>query len=81
MGWIESESFWFICPGFNDGLVWCEALECLQPSAKVIRIDEVVEVVFELLMAIIVVSLDGGFLDGAVHSLDLAVGPWMPDFG
>lgn len=27
------------------------------------------------------VSLDGGFLDGAVHAFDLAVRPWMIDLG
>ncbi len=36
---------------------------------------------FELLVAIVVVAFDGGFLDGAVHPLDLTVCPWMLDLG
>ena len=32
-------------------------------------------------MAIVMVAFDGGLLDRSVHSLDLAVGPWMPGFG
>ena len=32
-------------------------------------------------MAIVVVALDGGFLDRAVHALDLPVGPGMLDLG
>ena len=35
----------------------------------------------ELLMAVVVVALDGGLLDGAVHAFDLTVGPGMFDFG
>jgi hypothetical protein len=46
-----------------------------------ICVDEVVEVTFELLMAIVVVSLDSGFFDGPVHSLNLAVSPRVPDLG
>ena len=36
---------------------------------------------FELLVAVIVVVLDRGFLDGAVHAFDLAVGPGMLHLG
>ena len=32
-------------------------------------------------MAVVVVALDRGFLDGAVHALDLAVGPRMVGLG
>ena len=39
------------------------------------------EVGFELLVAVVVVALDGGFLDRAVHPLDLAIGPGMLDLG
>ncbi|MGY3695902.1 hypothetical protein ACVIGA_005982 [Bradyrhizobium sp. USDA 3240] len=36
---------------------------------------------FELIVSIIVVALDGRFLDRAVHALDLAIGPGMLDLG
>ena len=32
-------------------------------------------------MALVVKAFDGRLLDGAVHALDLAVGPWMVRFG
>ena len=32
-------------------------------------------------MAIVMIALDGGVLDGAVHPLDLPVGPWMVRLG
>ncbi len=81
MDWIYVESFWFFCPGFGDEFIGCETFECLEPSAEIIGIDEVCEMTFELLMTIVVVSLNGGLLDRSVHSLDLSVGPWMSDFG
>lgn len=33
----------------------------------------------ELVMRAVVVALDGGFLDGPVHALDLTIGPGMVD--
>ena len=32
-------------------------------------------------VTIVMVAFDGGFLDGPVHALDLAVGPGMLDLG
>ncbi len=32
-------------------------------------------------MAVVVEALDGRFFDGAVHALDLPVGPGMPGLG
>ena len=34
---------------------------------------------FELLMGVVVAASDGGFLDGAVHSFNLTIGPEMVD--
>src|SRR5271163_123730 len=51
--------------GASSKFVWRETFERLSSSAKIICVYEVVEVTFELLMAIIVVSLDGGFFDGS----------------
>ena len=31
----------------------------------------------ELVVTVVVVPLDGGVLDGAVHAFDLSVGPWV----
>jgi hypothetical protein len=35
----------------------------------------------ELIVALVVKAPDGGILDGAVHALDLAVGPRVPWLG
>ena len=36
---------------------------------------------FELIVSVVIVALDGRFLDRAVHALDLAIRPWMLDLG
>lgn len=81
MDWIESESFRLVCPCFADGFVRREALERLQPPRKIIGGHKVFEMSRELRMIVIVVPFDGRLLDGAVHSLDLPVGPRMFGFG
>ena len=81
MEWIESEPFGFGCPDFADVFIRGEALEGLQPPAKIVGADEVCEMGIELLVAVVVIALDGGFLDGPVHAFDLTVGPWVLDLG
>src|ERR1700675_4221683 len=81
MEWIESESIWLFCPCIADEIVWGETLEGLEPAAEVVGADEVSEMRFELLGVVVMIALDGGFLDGAVHALDLTVGPRMLQLG
>ena len=78
---LEFESFWLGSPAFADVFVRREALQGLQPSSVVVGVDEVGEVSFELIVSIVMVALDGRFLDRAVHALDLAIGPGMLDLG
>ena len=47
----------------------------------VVGIHKELQVSAELLMAVVVEALDGRFLDGAVHPLDLTVGPGMIHLG
>lgn len=35
----------------------------------------------EFIVAAVMVALDAGVLDGAVHALDLATGPWVVRLG
>ena len=77
---IEGEAFGLFCPGGADGFVGCEASQGLEPPGKVVGRDEVGEMLPELIVAVVVVSSDGRFLDGPVHPLDLAVGPGVVDF-
>jgi hypothetical protein len=60
-------------PSLADELVGGEAFQRLQPAAKVISGDEVAEMAAQLMVVVLVVALDGCFLDGAVHPFDLAV--------
>ena len=78
---IEDESLWLFCPCFADGFVGREALEGLQSAGKIISADEVGQVSAQLVVRRIVEALDGSFLDGAVHALDLPVGPRMSRLG
>lgn len=81
MVWIKVEAFWVICPAFADELVGRQAFEGFQSAAIIIGVDEVLEVGFELVMAIIVIAFDGCFFDRPVHPFDLAIGPRVFDFG
>jgi hypothetical protein len=81
MGWVYGKSVWLGCPYCADVFEGCEALEGLQPPPIIVGIDEVVKVGSQLRVAIVMVSLDGCFLDCSVHPFDLAVGPWVLDLG
>ena len=81
MGWIESKLVGIGLPTFAYVFVGSEALERLESSGEVIGIDEVEEMCLKLFAAVIEVPLDRSFLDGSVHSFDLAVGPGMVGFG
>ena len=35
----------------------------------------------KLIVIVIMITFDGGLLDGAVHPFDLSIGPWMIDLG
>ena len=78
---IEPELFGLDCPSFADELVRGEALEGLQSAAEVVCSDEVGEMAARAAGGFVVVAFDGRFLDGPVHSLDLAVGPRMLRLG
>jgi hypothetical protein len=63
--WVQSESFGVDCPSFADELVGVRAIESLEPSGEVIGGDEVVEMPNALAVRLIMISLDGRFLEGA----------------
>lgn len=78
---IEDESLWLGSPALADVFVGGEALQGLEPAGEVVGSDEVTEMVAELLMAAVVEAMGGGFLDGPVHALNLAIGPGMLGLG
>src|ERR1700757_3562568 len=77
MDGIESKSIRFFLPASADEFVGSKAAE----SGEVVGSEEVAEMNAQLVMAVVVVALNRGFLDGAVHTLDLAVSPGMVRFG
>ncbi|MEA2262597.1 MAG: hypothetical protein QOJ51_5422, partial [Acidobacteriaceae bacterium] len=73
MDGVESKSIRFFLPAFADELIGREAAESLEPFGEVVSGDEVAEVGSQLVVAVVVVALNRGLFDGAVHALDLAV--------
>ena len=68
-------------PGFAEGLIGCEAFEGLESAAEVVGYHEVGEVLPQPVVIVLVVALDGRFLDSPVHSHNLAIGPRMSRLG
>ena len=64
-----------ICPAFADELVRGQPFEGLETAGEVVGIDEVGEMVTQLVVTVIVIAMNSGLLDGAVHAFDLAIGP------
>jgi len=78
---IEFESVWLGSPAFADVSVRREAFQSFESPSVVVGVDEVGEVCFELIVSIVMIALDGRFLDRPIHALDLTVGPGMLDLG
>lgn len=78
---IEPELFGLDRPSFADELVGCQTFEGLEATTEVVGADKVGEMPFELFMVVVVVALDGGVLDRAVHSFHLTVCPRVLRFG
>lgn len=49
-------------PCLADGFIGCEPLEGLEPAAEIVCGDKVAEMLPELIMALVVVALDGSVL-------------------
>src|SRR4051794_32851143 len=77
VGWIVSESPWLVCPSFADVLVGSEPPQGLEALSEVVGVEERFEVLSELRVGLVVIAPNGGFLESAVHPLDLTVGPGM----
>ena len=78
---IEGESFGLFCPGLADMFVGREALERLEALGEIVSADEVAEMASQLLVGLVEEAFDRRLLDGAVHALDLTVGPGVPGLG
>ena len=77
---VEIESIGSVYPAFTDEFIWREPFERLQSAPVIVGIDEVIKVLFQLVMIVVVIPFDRCFLDRAVHAFNLAIGPWVFDF-
>jgi len=77
MGWVKYESFWLSCPDFADVFVGRKALKSFEASSVIVRVDKITEMRFELLVIIVMITLNCRLLDGSVHALDLPIRPRM----
>ena len=75
------EDFRLCLPFLPDELCWSEALEGFESSGVVVGVDEQIKVSAQLVVVLIEIAFDGGFLDRSVHALDLAIRPRMVGFG
>ena len=64
-----------------DVLVGCEAAQGFEPAGVVVGIQEELQVCPELIMALVMVALDGGVLERPVHPLDLTTGSRVVGLG
>ena len=67
-------------PSFAGVLMGCQAARGLQALGEVVGSQERRAVCAQLVVALVVVALDRGVLQGPVHSLDLTSGPGMIGF-
>ena len=81
MDYIESEPLRSDSPPFADKLIGRHAFEGLQPSPKIVGVDEVIEVIPQLIMGVVVEALDDSVPDRPVDALDLAIRQRVFDCG
>ena len=77
---VKIESVCLICPAFTDEFIWRQSLKRLQFAPVIVSISEVIKVLSQLFMIIVIIPFERSVFDRAVHTLDLAIGPWMFDF-
>src|SRR6202453_4586966 len=77
----DCESAWLRSPGFADEFIGGEAFEGFESSGEVVGVEEVLQVGSQLVVSFVEVAIDGRVLDGAVHSFDLPIGPWVLGLG
>ena len=77
LAWIEIKDFWVGLPCFYNELIRGEPFEGFKSLGKVISIYKSFKVGFELGMSLIIIALYSGFLEGSIHTLNLAICPGM----
>ncbi len=81
VGRLNLKTFWFFLPTPNDEFIRCQTMERFEALGDVVGIQKDVQVLFELVVAFVVIALHRCVLQGPVHPLDLTVVPWMVGLG
>ena len=74
---IHPESSGLGCPLLADEFLEHQPLESLASEYKVVGNNKVGQMLPQLSVVVIVKALNGDFLEGPVHPLDLPIGPRM----
>lgn len=78
---IEPEAFRLSGPDLKDMFVGREATQGLEPPGVIVGVHEPLEVGSQLFVHVVVIALDRGVFDRAVHPPDLPVGPRVVELG
>lgn len=65
---LDFESVRLFCPDARDVFIGCQAAQGLEPTCMVVGVDEELKVLPELVVVVVVVSLDGRVLDRPGYS-------------
>jgi hypothetical protein len=78
---IDGQAIWFFLPALTEIFIGGKPSEGVASLGEGVSHQEGVEVLFQVLMGLVIVCCDRGFLEGAMHALHLAIGPGMLGFG
>ena len=78
---IEPELIRIFCPAFANEFVRGETSQGFEALGEVVGYQEGCEMLTKLIVGLIVVAAHRCFFHGAVHALNLTVGPGMVRFG
>lgn len=81
MAWIDVKSRWLLLPAGDNEFIGSEPLESFETFRKVIGIQEMREMVFEVLVVFVIIAVYRSFFEGAVHPFPLSIGPRMIHLG
>jgi hypothetical protein len=78
---INGKAFWLFWPAVADVFIRCESFERFESLGEVIGHQESLEMLFQMVMALVMVLFHGGVFERAVHAFHLAIRPGMVGFG
>jgi hypothetical protein len=68
---VDGKAFWLFLPALTDMFIGGKPSEGIESLGEIVSHAEGVEVLFQVLMGLVIVLSDRGFLERAVHALHL----------